>query len=177
MTLAIFILEDMEAIIAEWECTAHALLPTSNSTSSLYLLEHAERILQAMAADLLTYQRTQLQQRQPRRFRKLAERPLSVSETAAQTYAVLRSHSGFDKKQLTVEYQALRSTVLRSWRQTRPLPAKKNLDDVKRFNAVIDHALAAPFHSQSRAFRIQPVWNRVRYWFARRLISRGLQRR
>jgi len=177
MKLAIFILDDMEAIIAEWEGSAHALVPASSSIGSLYLFDHAERILQAVAADLLSYQRQQRQQRQPRKFRWLAERPLSVSETATQTHAVLRARSGFDNKQLAVEYRALRATVLRLWEQTRPLTADTDLDDVDRFSAAIDQALAASFDSRLGAFELQPAWNRARTWCARQLINRGLQKR
>lgn len=175
MRLAIFILDDMETIIAEWEGSARTLIPAASSMRSLYLLEHAERILQAVAADLLTYQ-NQRQKRQ--KFRSLAEPPLSVSETAAQTHAVLRARSGFDNKQLAVEYWALRATVLRLWGQKNyALTVDTDLDDVVRFNAAIDQALAASFGTAIGAFKLKPAWNRARTWCARQLFNRGLQRR
>ena len=134
----------LECIIAEWEGFARTLLPASSSMDSLALRDHAEQILKAVAADLLTYQS---QKRQQQKSKGLAERPLSVSETAAQTHAALRARSGFDIKQLAAEYRALRATVLRLWGQTRPLTADTDSDDVVRFNEAIDHALAESFDS------------------------------
>lgn len=175
MKLAIFILDEMEGIIAAWGDASRAPR-ASSSLGSLYLHEHAERILQTLAADLLTYERQQRQRRQPRRFRSLAERPLSVSETAPQILAVLRARGGFDAKQLAVEYRALRSTVLRLWGQTCPLTSDTDLDDVDRFNAAIDQALAGLVNSFFVS-KLQPVWNRTRSWCTRQLLNHGLQRR
>ena len=65
----------------------------------------------------------------------------AAAETAAQTHAVLRAHSGFDIKQLAAEYRALRASVLRLWTDAYPRAEGTVLQDVIRFNEAIDQAL------------------------------------
>jgi signal transduction histidine kinase len=135
--LADFILSDMEAIVANWEAFARTL-PAAGGMEASALRDHAEPILQAIAADLKTAQTPQ-QQRDKSHGRA---QPLNAYETAAQTHAVLRARSGFDIKQLVAEYRALRTSVLTLWFARSPSRAVTDFDDVIRFNEAIDQALA-----------------------------------
>jgi signal transduction histidine kinase len=135
--LADFILSDMEAIVASWEAFARTL-PAAGGMEASALRDHAEPILQAIAADLAT---AQTPQQQRDKSHGLAE-PLNAYETAAQTHAVLRARSGFDIKQLAAEYRALRTSVLSLWFERSPARAATDFDDVIRFNEAIDQALA-----------------------------------
>jgi signal transduction histidine kinase len=135
--LADFILSDMEAIVANWETFARTL-PAAGGMEASALRDHAEPILQAIAADLKT---AQTPQQQRDKSHGLAQ-PLNAYETAAQTHAVLRARSGFDIKQLVAEYRALRTSVLTLWFARSPSRAVTDFDDVIRFNEAIDQALA-----------------------------------
>ena len=138
MRLAEFILRNMEAILAQWEAFAKTLRPAASMMTPLALRDHAQQILEAVAADLSTTQ-TRLAQadKSKGRLTKLVGAP----ETAAETHAVLRAKSGFDINQLAAEYRALRASVLRLWLDACQ-PESPSLDDVIRFNEAIDQAVA-----------------------------------
>jgi signal transduction histidine kinase len=137
--LADFILSDMEAILAAWENFAVTLLPAAQDMNSLELRDHAQQILEAVAADIRTVQSAD---QQSAKSRGLAPVPLDAHETAAQTHAVLRARGGFDIRQLAAEYRALRASVLRLWAQRFPTAHAMHFEDVMRFNEAIDQALA-----------------------------------
>src|ERR1700710_2972919 len=106
MRLAQFILNEREAILAEWETFAATLLPAAEGMSSLELRDHARPILEAVAKDLST---PESRQEQFDKSRGLAAPVDRAPETAAQTHAVLRARRGFHIKQLCAEYRALRA--------------------------------------------------------------------
>ena len=138
MRLADFILRDMESILAKWEAFAATRLPAAASMASLELRDHAQQILEAVAADLSA---PQSREAQAAKSMGLAPAPFPARETAAQTHAVMRARSGYDIKQLASEYRALRASVLSLWMDA-CLPAAPPLQDVIRFNEAIDQALA-----------------------------------
>lgn len=138
MRLADFILRDMESILANWEAFAATRLPAATSMASLELRDHAQQILEAVAADLST---SQSPEEQATKSMGLAPAPFPARETATQTHAVLRARSGYDIKQLVSEYRALRASVLSLWIDA-CLPAAPHLQDVIRFNEAIDQAVA-----------------------------------
>ena len=138
MRLAHFILRDMQAILANWEAFAATRLPAAGAMESLELRDHAQQMLEAVAADLAM---PQSREAQSRKSMGLAPVLFEAPETAAQTHAVLRAKSGFDIEQLASEYRALRASVLRLWIDTCP-PSEILLDDIIRFNEAIDQALA-----------------------------------
>ena len=138
MRLADFILRDMERILAQWEAFAATRLPAAASMASLELRDHAQQILEAVAADLSA---PQSQEEQAAKSMGLAPAPFPARETAAQTHAVMRARSGYDIKQLVSEYRALRASVLSLWIDE-CLPATPHLQDVIRFNEAIDQAVA-----------------------------------
>lgn len=138
MRLADFILRDMEGILAKWEIFAATCLPAAASLPSLELRDHAQQILQAIAADLST---SQSAEQQAAKSKGLASDPFPARETAAQTHGVLRAKNGYDVKQLVAEYRALRASVLSLWMDA-CAPATDDLQDVIRFNEAIDQAVA-----------------------------------
>jgi len=138
MSLADFILHNIEAILEEWEAFAASLFPDSSGMTSLALRDHAQHILEAVANDLCT---PQTREAQSEKSKGRASKLLEASETAAETHAVLRARSGFDINQLAAEYRALRASVLRLWIDASESDGI-NLDDVVRFNEAIDQGIA-----------------------------------
>jgi signal transduction histidine kinase len=138
MRLAEFILHNMEAILAEWEAFAASLLPAAADMVPHALRDHAQQILEAVAKDLTTPQ-TPVEQAEKSKGR--VAKVFKAPETAAQTHAVLRAHSGFTINQLVAEYRALRASVLRLWIDASPLD-QPGVEDVIRFNEAIDQAVA-----------------------------------
>jgi signal transduction histidine kinase len=138
MRLADFILRDMEAILARWEAFAATLLPAARKMNSLALRDHAQPLLEAVAADLST-----LQTREAQLHTSMgpASRPTDAPQTAAQTHAILRAQGGFNINQLVAEYRALRASVLGLWMDD-CRPEVPDPHDILRFNEVMDQALA-----------------------------------
>ena len=152
MHLAEFILEEMEAILAEWETFAATLLPAARNMNSLALRDHAQSILEAVAKDITSAQTVA---EQTRKSKGLASKAENAPETAAQTHAVLRARSGFDINQLVAEYRALRASVLRLWGEANPLD-EPGVQEMVRFNEAIDQAIAESvghFHIQTEQAR------------------------
>jgi signal transduction histidine kinase len=145
--LAAFIVDRMEAILAEWESFASTQMPAAARMSPLALRDHAKYMLEAVAKDLTTPQ-TRAEQSEKSKGRAFDE--VNAPETAAQTHAVLRARSGFDINQLVAEYRALRASVLRLWIDAGPLD-QGGVQDIVRFNEAIDQAVAESvghFHAQ-----------------------------
>jgi len=138
MRLANFILDNMEAILEEWEAFAATLHPGSSGMTSLALRDHAQQILEAVATDLST---PQTREAQSEKSMGRAFKILGAPETAAETHAILRARSGFDVNQLAAEYRAMRASVLRLWIDVSK-PDEIDLDDVVRFNEAIDQGIA-----------------------------------
>jgi signal transduction histidine kinase/CheY-like chemotaxis protein len=66
----------------------------------------------------------------------------SSAGTAATTHGALRHLSGFNLLQLGSEYRALRASVIKLWRSHLAQEHHGALDDLTRFNASVDQALA-----------------------------------
>jgi signal transduction histidine kinase len=145
MRLSEFIVREMEAILVQWDAFAATQLPAARSMGPLALRDHAEAILQAVAKDILA---TQTREAQLERSKGRAPKLMDAPETAAQTHAFLRAHSGFNINQLAAEYRALRTSVLRLWMDDCD-PENLDLDDMIRFNEAIDQALAESIGSFS----------------------------
>jgi signal transduction histidine kinase len=141
MTLSRFIIDNMEAIVREWQTFATTLEPAASRMSDLALRDHASAILTAIAKDLET---SQTPRAQADKSKGLAPAPLlSAPETAAATHGALRHVSGFDLNQLGAEYRALRASVVRLWMQANPTMIDSAVvDDLIRFNEAVDQAVA-----------------------------------
>ena len=138
MRLSDFIRKEMEAIVAQWEAFAATQLPAATHMSPLALRNHVQQILEAVAKDITT---AQTREAQAAKSMGRAPKPDPETETAAQTHAFLRAHSGFNINQLAAEYRSLRASVLRMWLDA-CLPELPDLDDMIRFNEAIDQAIA-----------------------------------
>jgi signal transduction histidine kinase len=139
MPLSRFIIENMDAIVREWQTFATTLEPAASTMSDLALRDHAKAILTAIAKDLETSQ-TALAQSDKSKGLAL---PLSARETAAATHGALRHVSGFDLNQLGAEYRALRASVIRLWTLSNPAMVETSaLEDMIRFNEAVDQAVA-----------------------------------
>lgn len=139
MTLSQFIIDNMEAIVTEWQNFAMTMEPAASTMSALSLRDHAKPILLAIAKDLASEQ-TATEQKE--KSKGLAPR-LSARETAAATHGALRHLSGFDLNQLGAEYRALRASVIRLWTlKTYPQMDSDVVNDLIRFNEAVDQAIA-----------------------------------
>jgi signal transduction histidine kinase len=138
MTLARFINENLDLILAEWEAFALTLQPAAETATALALHKHAREILQAMARDMENTQ-TGLQQSDKS---KGWGPVLDGKETAAATHGALLHLAGYDLRQLTAEYRALRASVLKLWREHLSAQEDRVLTEMTRFNEAVDQALA-----------------------------------
>lgn len=155
MRLALFIRQNMEAILVEWENFASTLLPAAAGLSAFALRDHAQHILDAVALDLET---PQTPEEQADKSRGVASTRGDAPETAAQTHAILRAQGGFDIHQLVAEYRALRASVLRLWMDAGPLD-QTGVEDIIRFNEAIDQAVAESVgHYQAQVERARNLF-------------------
>ena len=139
MTLSRFIIDNMEAIVQEWQTFATTMEPAALTMSALSLRDHAKPILTAIAKDL---ESSQSDVAQSAKSKGLAA-PLSARETAAATHGALRHVSGFDLNQLGAEYRALRASVIRLWTQSHAKQMDSAVfEEMIRFNEAIDQAVA-----------------------------------
>ena len=135
MTLADFILRNMELILAEWEKFARTI-PAAEGMDTKALRDHAEKMLKAFANDLVQYQSAA---QQAAKSKGEAPEPLCKDDTAATSHGTDRFAEGFDLKALVSEYRALRATVTRLW--TREVCSEDRETQLSRFNEAIDQAL------------------------------------
>lgn len=136
MKLSMFINDNMERIVAEWEAFAHTLAPDAEK-HGVGLREHSRDILHAIIADI-----------EKPRPRQLAGQGggraglLDGHETAAAAYGAMRHHAGFDLDQLSAEFLALRASVIRLWMESGPELDAMGLEQTLHFNDAIDRALS-----------------------------------
>ncbi|NRR31207.1 HAMP domain-containing histidine kinase [Oxalobacteraceae bacterium] len=137
MRLSKFILSNMEPILQQWEDFARTINESVHAMTSRELRDHAEAMLRTVALDLDT---AQGEQASIAKSQGLA--PELDADTAAEIHAADRLSSGFSIEQLTAEYRALRSSVIRLWVAHEKTAAVVDLDDIVRFDEAIDQALA-----------------------------------
>lgn len=135
--LSIFIRENTEEILSEWETFARSL-PVGSSMDIAALRDHAKEMLAVIALDLETPQ-TSEQQADKAHGRSDAS---EESSTAAQDHGAGRAESGFSIAQMVAEFRALRATVIRLWTRNARELAVADIDDLTRFNEAIDQAIA-----------------------------------
>jgi len=145
MTLAKFIIENVESIVAEWEAFALTLTPAAETMTALALRDHAKEILLAMARDLGAAQTDAQQSDKSKGWAPIRE----GKDTAAAIHGELRQLVGFDLRQLAAEYRALRASVLKLWREHRCMQEDPVLTEITRFNEAVDQALAESIASYS----------------------------
>ena len=140
MRLPDFIVANIEPILVEWEAFARAIWPGA-ATDPATLRDDAEEMLRAVGAVMRSDQ-TLTQQSDKSKGRKGGGANGVRVNRASVAHGVGRMASGFDLASLIAEYRALRASVLRLWRETRPAADVNDLDDITRFNEAIDQSLA-----------------------------------
>lgn len=136
--LSMFIRENIEPILAEWEAFARTL-PRGEAMDIGALRDHASDMLRVIADDLDLPQTSQEQAEKARGESDAESGPVS---TAAQQHGAGRAESGFTVGQMIAEFRALRASVMRLWSQTHQATATTDLRDMIRFNEAIDQAIA-----------------------------------
>lgn len=137
MTLASFIVDNVDEILREWVEFARTL-SSGKSLEVEALRDHAKRMLLAVAAEMTTSQ-TEEQRRTKSRGHAPVD-PLA-DETAAETHGDQRYFQGFKLEELIGEFRALRATVIRLWTRRTTLD-ERTVDELTRFNEGIDQLLA-----------------------------------
>jgi signal transduction histidine kinase len=141
MRLADFILANVEPILAEWEMFARSVWP-GEATDPTTLRDHAEAVLRATASDMVSAQ-TDVQQSDKSKGDGLAGTDSDRVNAASTKHGFDRAASGFDLAELVAEYRALRASVFRLWRESKPSADGSDLEDLTRFNESIDQSLTA----------------------------------
>lgn len=143
MRIADFILANIEPILVEWVNFARTITPEKDV---VILRDHAAEILRAAALDMKASQ-TREQRSEKSKGDGDEGVESKVLDLASEDHAVGRANSGFDMMDLLSEYRALRASVIRLWRESRPGPVSQDLDDLTRFNEAIDQSTASAVHS------------------------------
>jgi signal transduction histidine kinase len=133
--LSIFIRENIEVILQEWEDFAGTLHPLVGSNRKK-LRDHAQQMLMVICADLDTYQG---EQQGIEKSKGLG--PDEANDTAAESHAADRLESGFSIEELMAEYRAMRASVLRLWQKRVKGADELAVRDMLRFNEAIDQSL------------------------------------
>lgn len=158
MNLSVFINDNLDAIVDEWEVFARTLLPVAGTMSNPALRDHCREILLAAVADM---QRRETDSQRAAKSHGHAPQDAGA-DTAATAHGALRHLSGFDLVQLVAEFRALRASVLALWsrRKSTGLSATgareystgaSEIEQITRFNEAIDQALAESVDSYSSA--------------------------
>jgi hypothetical protein len=135
-----FILENVEPILAQWEKFARGIWPGDAEADPAELRDDAEAILLATVADMRSDQTAAEQ------FGKSEGRGGDGDhsrglDSASVRHGRGRVDSGFALMQVIAEYRALRASVVRLWRESKPNPGAEDLDDLTRFHESMDQSL------------------------------------
>jgi len=156
--LADFIASNVEPILMEWEVFARGITPGAKM-EALALRDHAPDILLAIVQYMGASQRAAERGRSAEAAGDgldgavLADlEPASDASLngASEQHAIGRLGSGFDLLEVVSEYRALRASVLRLWRRSKPAPHGPDVDDLTRFNEAVDRSLTKAVSSYTR---------------------------
>lgn len=141
MRLADFISRNVEAIMVDWVAYARRSGTGGEELNVTELRDHATSMLAEIVADLRT---PQTDAEQAAKGMGNAPPPgQGHAATAAMTHGAGRAESGFTVGEMTSEFRALRASVTRLWTRAKDHALDgHDLDDLIRFNEVIDQMLA-----------------------------------
>jgi signal transduction histidine kinase len=131
-----FLLENIDAILAEWEEFARTI-PTKSERSSVQLLDHARDMIVVIAHDMETEQ-SSTEQRD--KSRGLRERTALMEDSPAQSHGGARLEQGFTINEILAEYRAIRASVVRLW-MLKTAGNGSNLLELIRFNEAVDESM------------------------------------
>jgi signal transduction histidine kinase len=144
MHLSEFIRANIDQIVHEWEEFAKTL-SAGTALPRWILRDHAPAILKYIADDMEVPQAPVEEEAKSK-----GEHPSGPIERTAAVHVSLRIESGFDLVQIMAEYRALRSCVLRMWRQSYPDSFAGGAPEITRFAEAIDQnvAEAVPYYHE-----------------------------
>src|SRR5690242_11929009 len=128
-TLAAFIRDSIEQILAEWDEFAKSCSPAADSLSPRELGDHARQMLNWIADDLETYQ-TKAEQVE----KSKGNADDAPGESAATKHGAIRFSDNFTLSQVFAEFRALRASVVRLWSRGRSITDNSELLELIRFN-------------------------------------------
>lgn len=136
--LGAFILENIEAILVDWEDYARRYWegPVPNSKT---IRNHAELMLRAVVKDMASSQSSH--ERKAKSEGESAEESTDINQ-AALGHALARVHDGFDIERMIAEFRALRASVNRLWWDSMVTPHREQINDMSRFNEALDQLVA-----------------------------------
>ena len=137
MKLAQFITTHIEEILFDWDSFAEVLRPAASEISIAGLRDHGRGVLQEIASNMEKEGSVEAQAE-----KALANVPEINSDNAAAAHGEARHDHGFTLLQLTAEYRALRASVLRLWMPRITSFNEQRANELVRFNAAIDQAMA-----------------------------------
>ncbi|MDV6332956.1 HAMP domain-containing sensor histidine kinase [Asticcacaulis sp. 201] len=136
MRLPVFIRENTDRIIADWETFARTISTDNSPLTSLRLRDHIMAILAFIADDIDSFQSKTEQVEKSR-----GEKPHSLNTTAAEVHASSRHDDGYDMDQMVSEYRALRASIVKLWLAQKTGPSDTDVTDLTRFHEAIDQSL------------------------------------
>jgi signal transduction histidine kinase len=139
LKLSIFIRDNVDRIVDEWETFARTLQPSWGAMSKEELRDHSREMLMAVANDMETGETEGERKAKSKGMASAAEAP----ESAASVHGALRHLAGFDLGQLVAEFRAMRASVLALWARSDDVKSgEAAIEEITRFNEGIDMALA-----------------------------------
>ena len=147
MRLSDFILTNLKAVLQEWQDFAATLVPAGQTMDKTDLLDHAKKMLEAIATDL---DKPQTEREETKKSKGHVVSTLG-EETAASSHGKERQTFGFSLDAMVAEYRALRASVTRLWQKSlldQSVPVTM-IGDLIRFNEAIDQAISESVASYS----------------------------
>ncbi|MDO8431868.1 MAG: HAMP domain-containing sensor histidine kinase [Candidatus Binatus sp.] len=144
MRLSEFIRANVDKIVHEWEEFAKTL-SAGKALPRWILRDHAPAIVKYIADDMDVPQAPLEEEAKSK-----GGGPSGPIEHVATVHVSLRIESGFDLVQIMAEYRALRSCVLRLWRQSYAESFAGGAEEITRFAEAIDQnvAEAVPYYEE-----------------------------
>jgi signal transduction histidine kinase len=145
MSLATFIIENIDEILDEWVEFARTL-GSSEGLDLAALQNHARQMLLVVASEMTT---PQSDREQKVKSRGEAPADPAAPDSDAQTHGDVRYLQGFKLEELIAEYRALRATVIRLW-TSRTHIDDRTVYELTRFSEGIDQLTAESVANFSR---------------------------
>lgn len=137
MNLSKYIIENLEAILQEWENFAKTKFPVNEQDNIRQLRDHAKAMLLKIADDL-DHQQSSLEQVQKS---KGEAHTISQQDSAATLHGADRMEAGLDINDVIAEFRALRASVIKFFTDSNRKILVSDPYDLVRFNEAIDQAL------------------------------------
>ncbi|MGB3222966.1 MAG: ATP-binding protein [Desulforhopalus sp.] len=132
MKLSLFIRNNIEAILQEWDQFAHSIQPYLDKNT---LRDHAEQLLIYIAADIEAPQ-----SKNEQIIKSKGHKPKPLIKSAADKHGMDRFVIGFIITEVIAEYRFMRATVIRLWSKQHP-STSLNVYDLIRFNEALDEQI------------------------------------